>query len=672
MVWNTSAEPVPGAVKNVGQRLLDLALVAAAAPVAGLLATSAAATLLLNGRRRLLAGVTRVGRRGRLFRRWRFRPHPAPRRLRGFSALLHRLGAYDTPALWNVVRGNLSWVGPAALTPAEAAQRSDADPRFTERPGLTGPYALRRRMNLPDLDQDLIELTHLAQRSVATDLGVLAKSVPGLVIGRAKRVHGDTIRLLDVTLTNLSLPDAIQRLDGLVAERKRHVAFANPHCFNIAQQDSEYHQILRGADLVLPDGVGIKLSSHMVGAALRENLNGTDLFPKLCEHARTRSQTIFLLGAAPGVAEAVREQMTTRYPGLLIVGARDGYFAPGSAAERETISAINAARPDYLLVARGVPTQEKWIDAHLDSLDVGVAMGVGGLFDFYSGRIPRAPLWVREIGLEWLWRFGQEPRRMFHRYAVGNPRFLHQVWRWHRSRKQTAITEHFADLDRSSRRFAVEAGFHLRRGLWWLATDGALLLKRSVDMVSTGVGLMALSPLLTATALAIKLEDPAGPVFYTQQRVGHRGRLFPMYKFRSMITGADKMKVALQQKNESADGVIFKMKDDPRITRTGKFIRKYSIDELPQLWNVFTGDMSVVGPRPPIPSEVAQYQVGDRYRLEVVPGLTCIWQVSGRSDIPFDQQVMLDRRYIRTQSFWQDVSLIARTFPVVLTGSGAY
>lgn len=672
MEWNRPGSSFREVARDAARRAADVALAIGLAPAAGLLATAAATTLLLNRRRPLLDGQTRVGRKGRLFRRWQIPPLSAPRRLPGLSALLRRLGAYEAPVLWNVLRGDLAWVGPEAIDTGESSRRSDTDPRFWIRPGLTSPYQVRRRMNLPGLDQDLIERTYVAERSVVNDLGVLARSVPAWLLGGAGPVHRRSFRLLDVELANLSMGEAMRRLDELAGAGNRHVAFANPHCFNIAQQDDDYQRILRGADLVLPDGIGIKLAARLIGAELRENLNGTDLFPRLCRHTLSRGQTLFLLGAAPGVANAVREQMTARYPGLAIVGARDGYFAPGSAAEAATIATINATRPTYLLVARGVPLQEKWIETHRKDLDFGVAMGVGGLFDFYSGRIPRAPLWVREVGLEWLWRFGQEPRRMFHRYFVGNPRFLLHTWRWYLSLAQTELTGHFADMDRSSRRLQAEASFQLRRGLWWLATEGAQTLKRGMDIAGAGIGLIALSPVLGATAAAIKLEDPAGPVFYTQQRVGRRGRPFPMYKFRSMITGADKLMARLQAQNESAGGVIFKMKDDPRITRTGKMIRKYSIDELPQLWNVFVGDMSLVGPRPPIPGEVAQYQVGDRYRLEVVPGLTCIWQVSGRSDIPFDQQVALDRRYIRSQSLWQDIKLIARTVPVVLTGSGAY
>jgi lipopolysaccharide/colanic/teichoic acid biosynthesis glycosyltransferase len=145
-----------------------------------------------------------------------------------------------------------------------------------------------------------------------------------------------------------------------------------------------------------------------------------------------------------------------------------------------------------------------------------------------------------------------------------------------------------------------------------------------------------------------------------------------MWKFRSMYIDAEARKARLIAANEMAGGVLFKMKHDPRITRVGRFIRKASIDELPQLWNVLRGDMSLVGPRPALPSEVDEYSLRDRQRLEVIPGITCIWQVSGRSDIPFEEQVQLDIQYIESQSFWQDVMILLKTVPAVLLGRGAY
>jgi lipopolysaccharide/colanic/teichoic acid biosynthesis glycosyltransferase len=161
-------------------------------------------------------------------------------------------------------------------------------------------------------------------------------------------------------------------------------------------------------------------------------------------------------------------------------------------------------------------------------------------------------------------------------------------------------------------------------------------------------------------------------VFFWQTRVGRWGREFPFPKFRSMVVNAEQLKAALLTENDHGQNVTFKMKRDPRITWIGRIIRKLSIDELPQLWNVLRGDMSLVGPRPPLPQEVAQYTLADRRRLDVTPGLTCIWQVSGRGDIPFPQQVQLDVQYIESRSLWADVKILLQTIPAVLLGKGAY
>ena len=165
--------------------------------------------------------------------------------------------------------------------------------------------------------------------------------------------------------------------------------------------------------------------------------------------------------------------------------------------------------------------------------------------------------------------------------------------------------------------------------------------KRSIDCLASGLGLLVLSPLFTLLAIAIKLESP-GPVLFSQTRLGQGGTPFRCWKFRSMYVDAEQRKRELEAQNEMQGGTTFKMKRDPRITRVGRFIRKASIDELPQLWNVFVGDMSLVGPRPPVPQEVANYSAFDRQRLMTQPGITCIWQVTGRSDIPSEEQVSLD------------------------------
>ena len=195
--------------------------------------------------------------------------------------------------------------------------------------------------------------------------------------------------------------------------------------------------------------------------------------------------------------------------------------------------------------------------------------------------------------------------------------------------------------------------------------------KRALDMAAAGLGLVMLLPLLPLMALIIRL-DSAGPVLFSQTRVGRKGREFRCWKLRSMYIDAEARKAELEQHNEMSGGVIFKIKRDPRITRVGRFIRKASIDELPQLWNVLTGDMSLVGPRPAVPAEVAQYTPHERGRLAVKPGITCLWQISGRSDLDFEQQVNLDVQYARQRSMGLDLEILLRTVPAVLLAKGAY
>jgi lipopolysaccharide/colanic/teichoic acid biosynthesis glycosyltransferase len=234
------------------------------------------------------------------------------------------------------------------------------------------------------------------------------------------------------------------------------------------------------------------------------------------------------------------------------------------------------------------------------------------------------------------------------------------------------------ELSRRYDKAASGPGHFLRRlRLWrkkyaWLLVVGAAKgLKRAIDIVVSAAMLLCLLPVFLVVAALIKLTD-RGPVMFWQVRVGRWGREFPFPKFRSMVVNAEQLKQALLTQNDHVDGVTFKMKKDPRITWIGRIIRKLSIDELPQLWCVLKGDMSLVGPRPPVPREVAQYTLADRRRLDAIPGLTCIWQVSGRGDIPFPKQVELDVQYIESQSLWFDILLLLKTVPAVLLGKGAY
>jgi len=194
--------------------------------------------------------------------------------------------------------------------------------------------------------------------------------------------------------------------------------------------------------------------------------------------------------------------------------------------------------------------------------------------------------------------------------------------------------------------------------------------KRTSDIFLSAVGLMVLSPILLLSAVLVKATSP-GPILFTQERIGLDGKSFPMFKFRSMIKDADNLFPQLEPLSE-VDGYLFKMKDDPRVTALGKFMRRFSIDELPQLLDVFLGHMSLVGPRPPLPREVVKYNAWHKKRLRVRPGITGPWQVSGRSLLPFEDMVRLDIYYIENWSLWLDFKILLRTIPVVLLGSGAY
>lgn len=230
---------------------------------------------------------------------------------------------------------------------------------------------------------------------------------------------------------------------------------------------------------------------------------------------------------------------------------------------------------------------------------------------------------------------------------------------WSQSTDQGSITR----WSRNARR---------KIAIWRIAISLARALKRALDIFGALAALVGFAPIFAITSILIKLED-RGPIFFCQNRVGAGGRLFGMWKFRSMIVNADSIKDQLLLANQHGQaGVTFKMKDDPRITKVGKWIRKLSIDEFPQFYNVLRGDMSLVGPRPPLPREVAEYKASHLRRLRVKPGITCLWQIGGRSEIDFEGQVRLDLQYIRSSSVLFDIRILLKTLPAVIFGKGAY
>ena len=251
----------------------------------------------------------------------------------------------------------------------------------------------------------------------------------------------DRIRILGLPIDNVSMEQALERIEQLI-ERPGPalIFFLNAHCANIACRDAEYRRALQAADLVLADGSGLALAGRMLGRPIVENVNGTDLFPLLMQRLAKGRRRVFLLGAKPGVAARVGQWLGGGCPpleaagwsgqgcqGLRVMGWHDGFF--DAEGEERLLHEMRTLPPNLLLVAMGVPRQELWLARNLELCRAGAGMAVGGLFDFYSGRIPRAPARWRRLGVEWIWRLIQEPGRMWRRYILGNFLFLHRVLR---------------------------------------------------------------------------------------------------------------------------------------------------------------------------------------------------------------------------------------------------
>ena len=239
-------------------------------------------------------------------------------------------------------------------------------------------------------------------------------------------------------------------------------------------------------------------------------------------------------------------------------------------------------------------------------------------------------------------------------------------------RREESLTEELISvMDELNERQASGSRSVARIRTWHFTVRMSYVIKRAMDILLSLTALVVLLPLFLVLAVIITATSP-GPVFFVQVRVGRYGRHVRFYKFRSMYIDAEKRKAELLKNNQSVDGVIFKMKKDPRCTGIGRILRRTSLDELPQFFNVLLGDMSLVGPRPPLPGEVCQYTLDQRKRLNVKPGITCLWQVQGRSDIPFREQVELDKAYMRSRSIRQDIWILLKTVPAIISGKGAY
>jgi N-acetylglucosaminyldiphosphoundecaprenol N-acetyl-beta-D-mannosaminyltransferase len=347
-------------------------------------------------------------------------PHRIVRALR-----LHRL-----PALFNILRGDMSFVGPRPVNVGPAVRDRLYRRTCSARPGLVCLHWIRSRSNIDFEGEAASDAEYESGAGLRTDVGIALRAVPVLVYGSEDTEVPETVSLLGIRIDNSTMADAIDRLMAdMAGTTPTHVCFVNADCANISAVNAHYRGVLARAAVVLADGIGMKIAGKLKRQPIRQNVNGTDLFPRLCAEMEAAGRSVYLLGGKPGVADGVRDWIEAHHPGLRVAGVQHGYFPPEQ--EPEVIAAIRSVQPSLLLVAMGAPRQDEWVAEHLAEAGARVGMGVGGLFDFFSGRVSRAPQWVRDVGFEWAFRLLQEPGRLWKRYVIGNVVFL---WRiaWYR------------------------------------------------------------------------------------------------------------------------------------------------------------------------------------------------------------------------------------------------
>jgi len=331
-------------------------------------------------------------------------------------------------SLWYIaiVTGKLAWLGPKPVIAGSYGNDLHAS-LSRVKPGLFGPWWVRERTNIAVGNTEEADGLYANGLDLMRDLVLLPKLLLASFYGRSRRQFLPVINVLGMRIQNTTQSEAVEWvLEHADSARSRQLVFVNPHCVNIAGHDRQYRDAVNRGDLVLADGIGMQIAGRLLGTPFRQNVNGTDLFPALCKHPLAVGKLrLFLLGGQAGVAEKVADWVRVHAPGVVIAGVQDGFFKPED--QDAVIDRINASDANVLLVAMGVPLQDVWISRYLPQLRVGVAMGVGGLFDFFSDRIPRAPLWMRESGLEWVYRLSQEFGRMWRRYLIGNIGFILRV-----------------------------------------------------------------------------------------------------------------------------------------------------------------------------------------------------------------------------------------------------
>ncbi|NTW62744.1 MAG: WecB/TagA/CpsF family glycosyltransferase [Chlorobiaceae bacterium] len=335
----------------------------------------------------------------------------------------------DLPLFLELFTGRLALAGTAIRSWKESPAVPENAYIRPVKPGIVSLWDIRNSSKIAHEGQQAIEWEYVFRKHLFYDFMLMLRALPVMLYSENSEISSSHFALLGLNLNNLTMDEAISVMQRTLDEKKQSaIYFVNPDCLNKMVSDREYFRILKTGNYVFPDGIGLSIAGKMLGTPLRENINGTDMLPYLCKMAAAKGYSVFLLGGKPGIAEKAGQHISETY-GVTIAGSADGYFDHRSESDA-VIGKINSSGAAILLVAFGAPLQEIWIAEHRQKLLPRVLMGVGGLFDFYSGTIRRAPRWMREIGFEWVYRIFQEPARMWRRYVIGNPLFLYRVMKW--------------------------------------------------------------------------------------------------------------------------------------------------------------------------------------------------------------------------------------------------
>ncbi len=345
------------------------------------------------------------------------------------------LKAGNTPLadidLWlHYLKGDINLVGPRMIDRCAARRLTSVElERFAVAPGMISPYQVQCNSGIAHKSESTLAVEFAKHATFARRVQILMAATAQAVLGNARRdlSSPSAFTLFGVTMCNTTMEGAVDKIMAQIDEvgqpqGMRKIAFVNADCVNKYIRDEHYKEVLNHCDHVFADGIGVRLAARWHGARLVDNVNGTDMFPILCERLSLDKKRVFLYGGRRAVVDGVAKKLAREYAGIKLVGAIDGYSCEDNV--EQICEQINQSRADIVFIAKGAPLQEQWMSVNACRLNIPVAIGVGGLFDFYSGQVARAPLWVRELSLEWVWRLLMQPKDKAKRYLIGTPIFL--------------------------------------------------------------------------------------------------------------------------------------------------------------------------------------------------------------------------------------------------------